>query len=123
MQPTLKIENNLPECTQNIAGVSFYFSRDNQTGEGLWFSRERIGNTPAHCAAPLGLQSNFSNMAREKGISELHNFNRFPAKPPEEEKGVRTRAPRRKSEPSLFGSFNPFATEEGLPNPFQLMEK
>lgn len=111
MQNTLTVPNDfVTECQQRIAGVTFYFSRGFD-GEGLWFHSERIANTPAHSAAPLMLQQDLSVMAREKGLSELHNFSRMVPKKVPATREARQPRQSRKIESPLFGGFNPFAVQ------------
>ena len=77
-------------------------------GEGMWITRTRMGNMPPNCRVHTQMQHELTVKAREQGLSEPHNFAKFPPKPVKE-KTVRTRAPRKPKAPNLMGGFNPFA--------------
>ena len=108
MNPTITIPKDFrTECQQTVAGHTFYFSRGFK-GEGLWFTSEKVGNTPAHNAVPMSLQEEFSSMARKNGLSEQHNFSRMPPKPKSVPTSGGPRLRKKKEESPLMAGFNPF---------------
>jgi len=99
------------EVSRNImvlGGHTFEFRRD-FTGEGLWYTAERIGTHPANAAVPLMLQGDLTKEAKRKGMTETHNFLRNIPKPEKPAKTPRAKGERKTSQPSgLKAAFNPF---------------
>ena len=82
-------------------------------GQGDWINKTPIPGQPPNCIVHLTLQSELTQLAKVRGVSEEHNFARNIPKPVKE---VAVRGPRKPRGPKapksgLIGGFNPFAVE------------
>jgi len=95
--------------------VTFSFKRD-VDGRGGWSTDTPMGGLPPNCIVHTELSQDLSTIARERKLTEIHNFAPYPPKPvqptDEEKKAARkARKAARKSAPKvppLMASFNPF---------------
>jgi len=90
--------------TKMRSGDTLYeFSRDRFTGEGNWIvvrghGLGLLGFNNAGTVVPIIFQAQLTVEAKERGLSETHNFSRSKPKPPPPEKRPKgPKAPRRRT--------------------------
>jgi hypothetical protein len=71
----------------NSQGTAYVFTRDRFTGEGNWVVVKGqglglLGYNNAGSIVPLIFQTQLTKEAKERGLSEVHNFSRNKPKPP-----------------------------------------